>query len=198
MNIPAFCDNENCRTVFPSGFVFSNVANATFSGNKSGPCPRCGGMGHVPDGIFNFVGETIEIISAPEKTLDDFLKFSKIIREAYEQKQSFEMVAQNIKEKTPSFSKILDLLPDNKSDWYTFIGTLVAIVALISQQRTTRANVDKQVTVSQVIEYISAKSTVENNQKSIQVTTVTKKNKIGRNEPCFCGSGIKHKRCHGK
>jgi len=27
---------------------------------------------------------------------------------------------------------------------------------------------------------------------------IKKDNKVGRNDPCFCGSGIKFKKCHGK
>ena len=27
------------------------------------------------------------------------------------------------------------------------------------------------------------------------ITTITNENKIGRNDPCYCGSGKKHKKC---
>lgn len=30
------------------------------------------------------------------------------------------------------------------------------------------------------------------------IRTVENDNKIGRNDPCYCGSGIKYKKCHGK
>ena len=36
----------------------------------------------------------------------------------------------------------------------------------------------------------------ENNKTKIK-RTITKNKKIGRNEPCFCGSGKKFKHCHG-
>ena len=69
MPVPAFCDT--CGAVFTVGIVANGPNVFTFSGTRAGPCPSCGGMGHIPDGIFSFVGETIEVLSAPERTLDE-------------------------------------------------------------------------------------------------------------------------------
>lgn len=41
----ARCDT--CGTVFPSGIYVENSTDVTFSGGRSGPCPRCGGMGSL-------------------------------------------------------------------------------------------------------------------------------------------------------
>ena len=41
--------------------------------------------------------------------------------------------------------------------------------------------------------------TVNNNQPAQKTTTVINNEpKVGRNEPCPCGSGLKYKNCHGK
>jgi preprotein translocase subunit SecA len=37
-----------------------------------------------------------------------------------------------------------------------------------------------------------------NKQEMVQKGTVHKENKVGRNDPCPCGSGKKHKKCCGK
>jgi hypothetical protein len=59
---PAICDN--CDTVFPSGFAFGpGVANIRMTGGKSGPCPNCGGMGSVPDGVYDTLGDTLNVVS---------------------------------------------------------------------------------------------------------------------------------------
>jgi len=38
----------------------------------------------------------------------------------------------------------------------------------------------------------------ENIDKSDMIGVVEPKKKIGRNDPCPCGSGLKFKKCHGK
>lgn len=61
VNIPAFCDTFGAA--FPSGYAFENCRNVHLSGNKSEPCSRCGGMGSVPYGVFNFTENVIEILN---------------------------------------------------------------------------------------------------------------------------------------
>jgi hypothetical protein len=34
-----------------------------YVGNKAGPCPNCNGMGSIPDGVYDFVGETLTVVS---------------------------------------------------------------------------------------------------------------------------------------
>jgi len=40
-------------------------------------------------------------------------------------------------------------------------------------------------------------SIIKNNSTRSRISH-SKPNKIGRNKPCFCGSGLKYKKCHGK
>jgi hypothetical protein len=47
--LPAICDQ--CSTLFNSGFMAENSRNITIEDFTTGPCPHCGGMGHVPDGV---------------------------------------------------------------------------------------------------------------------------------------------------
>jgi hypothetical protein len=58
---PAICDS--CGAVFPSGFALGGGASAFFSGSKSGPCPRCGLMGSIPDGLYEVVDDVLRITS---------------------------------------------------------------------------------------------------------------------------------------
>src|SRR5712691_4196594 len=99
VHVPAFCDT--CGTVFNSGIVVENATNITFVGNSAGPCPVCGGMGHIPDGVFNFVGNTIQILSAPQRTVNELSRLAQIIREAREKKETPEEVAKKIREELP-------------------------------------------------------------------------------------------------
>ncbi|CAN5384245.1 hypothetical protein BH10BAC1_BH10BAC1_12850 [soil metagenome] len=191
MRIPAFCDNPNCNSIFSSGIEVANSRNVTLVGNKSGPCPNCGGMGHIPDGVFNFIENTIEILSAPGKTIEELKVFTSIIKEAYEKKLSHEAVADKIKKEAPSFSRIIDIFPKTKDEWYSFIGLALMVASLVYSQKTTEVNINNNITVNQVIEQVYL-----NPEKELRENDV--KEKMSRKEKCHCGSGVKYKKCHGK
>jgi preprotein translocase subunit SecA len=61
-------------------------------------------------------------------------------------------------------------------------------VGLMSQPVTRRVQSNQSIETP-----ISAVATRE---KQAQATTINS-NKVGRNDPCHCGSGKKYKRCHG-
>src|SRR5512136_1169416 len=61
LRVPAVCDS--CGVIFSSVFEVSDSTNISFYGCGSGPCPKCGGDGHIPDGVYNFIGNTIELLS---------------------------------------------------------------------------------------------------------------------------------------
>jgi hypothetical protein len=65
--IPSFC--PHCGLIFPSrAFNFGgNVTNLVLTGNRE-TCPRCGQMAELPDGTFNVVDDTIEVLQATPLT----------------------------------------------------------------------------------------------------------------------------------
>lgn len=185
--IPAFCDR--CGTIFGSGIVVENSTNVSFLDVTAGPCPVCGGTGHVPDGVFNIIGSTLEVLSAPERTVKDLTRLAQIFSEAQTTKQSREEVAERVAKEVPAFSKVVDLLPHNRGELYTFLGLILATIPLLKEcTPQERSNV----TINQVV-----------NQVVVQQTAVpqppsTLKLKVGRNDPCPCGSGNKYKKCCGR
>ncbi|WP_394554931.1 hypothetical protein C1N61_08905 [Priestia aryabhattai] len=54
--VSAICDN--CKSPFPSGISIEG-SEITLLGNTAGPCPKCGGMGRITDGAFNFIDNSI-------------------------------------------------------------------------------------------------------------------------------------------
>ena len=189
-SIPAFCDS--CGIPFPSGFFFENSFNVTLSGNRSGPCPNCGGMGHVPDGVFNFIGSTIEILSAPQRTIEELSRLTQIIREARAKQQSTEQVSERIKQELPGLSLLADLLPKNRGELYGFLAVMIAAIQLLTQSPQPAQNIT--INVSQVVERTLANAPTAKPQPHI---AHQQSKKVGRNELCPCGSGKKYKRCCG-
>lgn len=186
-SIPAFCDT--CGTAFPSGFSFENSFNITLSGNKSGPCPSCGDMGHIPDGVFNFIGNTIEILSAPQRSVQELTRLAQIFREAKAKQHSNEQVSAQVKQELPGLSALADLLPKNRGELYGFLSLVLAAIALLNP--LPQASQHITVNVSQVVEQTLADA------RAIAPKPSQKSQKTGRNEPCPCGSGMKYKRCCG-
>lgn len=196
MHIPAFCDT--CGAVFRSGIVVKNSTNITFAGNRAGPCPACGGTGHIPDGVFNFIGNTIEILSAPKRTVDELSHLTNILREAKEKQRSPEEVAEKIREELPELSGLADLLPKTRAELYAFLALIVAVIAL-STQGNPGGNNTTNITVEQTINQVFLET--DKAAKPNEVARPPAKRvspKIGRNEPCPCGSGKKYKKCCGR
>lgn len=187
MNIPAVCDN--CGAFFPSGFAASG--QITLARNAAGPCPQCGAMGRVPDGVFNVVGDTLEILHAPQQTLDDLRRLTDVLSRLRSQAASREEVATALREESVAFAGLLDLLPQNRSDLYAFISMLLAAAALVVAMRQGGAQTTS-ITIEQVIQKIFVAPEPTQSQPMRSADTV------GRNERCPCGSGLKFKKCHGK
>ena len=194
--VPAFCDN--CGSVFPSGFSVSGEATLTTVGGKSGPCPICGSMGSVPDGVFRAAGDVIRLLAGSQKTIEQLQMLVCIIAEARNTVSEPNKAVDRIKREAPELSAIVEVLPKTRNELYGFltvilmaIGTVIAGVALYKDRSPSEADVQSM--VDKAIE------------RSFQEHGETKKQqphralpKSGRNEPCPCGSGEKYKRCCGK
>ncbi|MBU2570355.1 MAG: SEC-C domain-containing protein [Gammaproteobacteria bacterium] len=187
VNIPAFCDT--CGASFPSGFAFENCSNVHLSGNKSGPCPRCGGMGSVPDGVFNITGNVIEILSAPTRTIEQLTVLSKILKIAASSKKSPEEIAKEIEDKVPDLSLIAKYIPKNASElvaWLTFILLAIQTINQLGKDDVPDVNV------------ILNQSVEQSMRPENYYPFVIPQAPISRNAPCPCGSGQRYKHCCGK
>jgi hypothetical protein len=74
MRLPAVCNN--CGAIFPSRLieVRGSAEAMYFEGNKE-QCPVCGHMARLPDGLFNFANDAIEVLQAPDRTVEDLRRF---------------------------------------------------------------------------------------------------------------------------
>jgi hypothetical protein len=192
--IPAFCDS--CGTAFPSGFFVENCLSLSLSGNKSGPCPNCGAMGHVPDGVFNIIGNTIEILTAPERTVFELRRLAEILQTARVRGTVPEEVVRDIEKEFPSLSPLMQLMPTNRSEWYAFLAVILSAIqiylAAFPSSSNQTPNPPPNITVNQVIEQTIIMEPVPKRKSHKAIN-----GKISRNAPCSCKSGKKYKRCCG-
>lgn len=198
-HLPAICDN--CGTMFPSGIVMNNCTNVRLSGNKSGPCPSCGGWGSVPDGLFNVLGNVIEIIDAPRKTLEQLSRYVQVLNSARDENLSREQVKDKIEKDVPELACISDILPKTRAELYAFIGLLLAALTFMMSimEDDETAVVEPQVILEQTINNYNYNlpTQMPSNNSAVRNYSGAQpfKQKVGRNESCPCGSGVKYKKC---
>jgi len=199
LRVPAICNN--CGLLFPSSFEVGNAFNITFSGCGSGPCPKCGAKGHIPDGVYNFIDNTIQLLSGPSRTVTELEQLAKILKGAKENKSSFEEINNSISEEVPELSSFKDLLPKTRAELYAFISIILTIINILLTQKPESKN--NKIEINQVVNVIyqqQAPSGVipkkpPSYYKEYLNRNAIEKTKIGRNDHCPCGSGKKYKKC---
>lgn len=191
--IPAFCDN--CGTAFPSGFFMENCTNISLMGNKSGPCPKCGGMGSVPDGVFNVLGDVIKIIDAPKRTVEQLSRYVQVLHEARAQNLPREEVKRKIDKDIPELAGISSFLPKTRTELYAFLALLVSLFTILKEDAKPQ---DINIIINNTVEQMMIQQ-----QKELSLVTGGKKAEVkfersSRNDTCSCGSGFKYKKCCGE
>ncbi|MFQ5585475.1 MAG: SEC-C metal-binding domain-containing protein [Thermodesulfobacteriota bacterium] len=194
-HIPAFCDN--CGAAFSSGIVIENSLNVTLSGNKSGPCPACGSMGTIPDGVFTVTGNIIKLLAGPQRTIEQLQHLARVISDARKYVKEPNTTANKIKLEAPELSSIVDALPKTRSELYSFltvilmaIGVVIAVYGSYKDREPTEDEIQKMIDQS-------IKQAIEESKSPKVLQPYKEKPKPGRNTPCPCGSGKKYKKCCG-
>lgn len=197
--IPAFCDS--CGTPFPSGVFAENCLHMTMTGGRSGPCPKCGGMGSVPDGVFNIVGSAIEIINAPMRTVEQLKRYAQILDEAKEQELSRERITKKINEEVPEFSRINQYIPETKPELYAFLALIISFLTyvtplLISDDGMPKHEVESLINNS--VQQMLMQQEIDRLKQENQQLKKEEFAKPTRNSKCLCGSTKKYKHCCGQ
>lgn len=215
-SIPAFCNK--CGASLNSGIFIENSTNVTLSNNRVGYCPKCGSQGHTLDGTFDFIDNSIKILSASTRTIDELSRLENILNEAIKEKQSQQFISKRIKDEIPTLANFSILVPKNTSDLYTFLTFVLTLVIYLtpffqSHQKLPELSTDQIVEMivhsnelgkQQIRHEKTYNSSNTKKQASSKVknsgeigSVLQKGQKIGRNDPCPCGSGSKYKKCHG-
>lgn len=186
--IPAFC--ENCKLIFPSLINVENSTNIRFE--KFGiSCPRCGHRASIPDGVYDVIGNTINLVIGSSLSKQKIQEYKSLIEQLKSENPTYENVKEEIQKNSPELNSLINFLPKNKNELYAFLALIVATLSLINQY----GDDEKSVNVTNVINHYNTYN-IEN--KSTTTIKTDKNKKMRRNEKCFCGSGLKYKKCHGK
>lgn len=189
INLPIFCNS--CGAIFPSDIVVENLTHKI--DDISGSCPLCGEFSQVPSGIYNFIGHTIELLTGPDKTIDELNKLSIILRNYQDKESGINDIRQQIEHEVTKLTSIVDLLPKTRQNIYQFIQIILFIITIIIT--LTLEGQQGPITAETIVAQLYKHLTPSNNSPN---DTENKNLKMGRNELCTCGSGKKYKKCCGQ
>ncbi|WP_308015736.1 SEC-C metal-binding domain-containing protein [Priestia aryabhattai] len=198
--VPAFC--TECGLIFPSRQLsISNSRNITIE-NCTEECISCGSIAKVPDGVYNFIGETIELLSGPERTVEELNRLAEILRVSKRNNSSYEQVMDEVQREVPQVASLLSMiLPKTPDQFYAFMNLLLATIMFLtnlSSGENEKIEPKQSIEVNHVVNYIYEENKIIYDEQKKRVSKpIIVENKIGRNDPCYCDSGKKYKKCHG-
>ena len=184
--IPAVCDH--CGTVFPSGIALGMGASVRIEDVGAGPCPKCGGRGSIPDGLYEFAGEAQRVLSnwSPERQ-QHLAAAIESARQAPEPRAAVTAaIAQD-----PDLAALAKrlLIPSDANQFWAFVATLIAILGLL-------VGTDGDVTINKsvTINKTTGDPTAPGNPPEQNAGTMTKKPPPPPNRKRAMGMGGKRRR----
>lgn len=187
--IPVVCNK--CEKTFIATNLIGGTGTVTLTNVEYGPCPFCGGQGRVLDGTYSFVGEVTNLLQAPQRTVDELQKLASIFEDAQKYGAGKEEIREQVQREAPQLASIADLLPRNRAEVYAFLALVIAIIQLLLSSSGSIQNVDVD------IDQVTNITFQQQRQQRASESQMQQIPKVGRNEPCPCGSGKKYKKCHG-
>jgi len=182
-NLPAICNK--CGQIFQSGFAVEGSGTIQITNCGSGPCPFCGAMGSIPDGIYSALAKTALLFTSGTVVKSQIELFVQTLKNSIHEKTKTDILSKKINEEHPELSSIADVLPKTRNELYLFLTFLVALTALLlntckSENSPPEVNqTDINVYVNQAIE--EANKSIPKEQKLIaknKINRVKTKNKL--------------------
>jgi hypothetical protein len=202
--IPVICDD--CGRIWITeqlvGVTGGGSANVQLQNVGVSPCPYCGGTGHVPDGMYRLQENAAEYLGALKPA--ELRALLHVVSEAQAQNLNAEQVAERIEEEVPAAAEVGGLLKMDASalrDWLAILLALLSIILpLVEHQQQPLTQEQTRQAFVQALEEVQAKQQPPKPSPptSSQRTIRREGPKLGRNDPCHCGSGKKFKHCHGR
>ncbi len=196
--MPAACGS--CGYLYPSGYYFDlggtgiGASAAVFENAQvTVPCPMCGRhRGSVLANEYVFVKHTITLLQAPERTAEEREQIEALLHKAREEHvESVAEIQERADREAPEPSALIGkLLAEKPADMKVatcsiLLTNTLGKLAAIKGNGSTNELEPSEVVYDSVNEY---------NVTTVQAPSATK---VGRNDPCPCGSGKKFKKCHG-
>ena len=186
----------------PHAINISGASNVHIEDVTVSPCPKCGGVGHIPDGIYSATTDTITVLVTTAQSSRSLAALAAVLQRARQQRANAEQVARLLEQESIDLKPIAALvrrLP-KRLDIKYWIGITLAVIAILQAEASDRKieAVESQVEhiYAQVVGPAAVPTPIPVRVAS-PASIASPYPKVGRNDPCPCGSGKKYKRCHG-
>jgi uncharacterized protein YecA (UPF0149 family) len=185
-DLPVVCDN--CGRFFRAPNIIGGSGGTfTMMNVAVSPCPYCGGRGHVPDGVYELWKDTIRAVWSSRPTVEDLRALERVVEQAQTQGLSPDETAQRVEELGDRFKRFSDFIREHAVQ-LTLLVMMLELLLRMAQSPNVIVNVEQPPPVEVVIQQLPERG---------GSATEPEVPKVGRNEPCPCGSGKKYKHCHG-
>ena len=180
--------------MFVAPNLIGGAGTVQFVNSRLGPCPTCGGTGDIIDGIYSAATNTARLFLSPGTKKSDLLALQQIIKRARKEKFSLEKLEKSVKEEVPELQSLSDWLPKTRMELYAFLGLILTLITIITTSAFAYLDSDDEIPDAEIEKVVERALSAKIAQPKKEVTP-RKKNKVGRNDPCPCGSGRKYKKC---
>nr|WP_228281767.1 SEC-C metal-binding domain-containing protein [Rubrobacter marinus] len=202
--IPAQCGH--CGYLYPSGFGFDpaetgvEVSMAVFENAEvAEPCPMCGRhRARVLAEEYQFVRDAEKLLRRSERDAADPKRLVAFLREVRGRGRSDDEIREEAREQAPQLSGLVEELLDARPagvdvpTWHALLDNTLRALGTARDGEGEAGLIPSQVVYDSINEY-----NVTTVQPSSSGDTRHETHKVGRNDPCPCGSGKKYKKCHG-
>jgi hypothetical protein len=129
--VPAIC--RDCGAVFAAPNIFQGEAlNVTMIGNTVSPCPRCGGTGEIPDGVYDFVGDTIRVVANSGYSRQQLERLAALVAQARGARTPAAEVVATLEREAPELSELAKrlLVPKTPADLAGWLMLLLMVLQI--------------------------------------------------------------------
>jgi hypothetical protein len=200
--LPAICDSCG-RLWVPNAISIENSTGISLKDIAVSPCPYCGQTGHIPDGIYDATAEGIRIVATSSKSASSLATLQRLLAEARAANSSAEATAEAIESQAPEFRLLAELVRRLKGvPIATWLALILAAVTIVQAEVADKRQGNIEAKVDQIYQQVINQAVTTPTASPAPVPRVSpgaaQAPKVGRNDPCPCGSGLKYKRCHGR
>lgn len=126
--VPVICDS--CSVAWGAENIFAGSAtNIQMTGNKVSPCPNCGGVGSIPDGVYDLQDDTLKVVESSGSSAEQLQGIISLLESLRDGQRSEPEVIAEVESAAPGLVPIVVRALGNPG----WLAVLIAILSVYLQ-----------------------------------------------------------------